>query len=243
MSGVPSTLYDEDEFRAAVHFCWTARDDARSRQRAQGLVNDVGLRSGVTSGRHLDALALLVAKVFLNAGIGRAELHFASRVEVPGYYRAEKKWDLLVVRRAELVAAVEFKSILGSYGNNLNNRSEEAIGNALDVVEGYQEGLLPGNTRPPWLGYVFVLKREERSMRPVRVREPHFLTDPAFAGGSYLKRAELLLHRLIQKRLYAGACLATSDGTGPEAVEEPAVDLTFARFAAGIAGRVAEAMA
>lgn len=242
MSSIPATLYNEDEFRAAVHFCWTARDDARTRQLAQGLVSDVGLRSGVTSGRHLDALAALVAKIFMDAGMARSDLHFASRVEVPGYYRAEKKWDLLVVHGGELVAAVEFKSILGSYGNNLNNRSEEAIGNALDVVEAYQEGLLPANSRPPWLGFVFVMKREERSMGPVRVQEPHFHTDPAFKDASYLKRAELLLRRLIQKRLYAGACLVTSDGMGPDAVEEPARDLSFARFAAGIAGRVTEAV-
>lgn len=152
MRRVSPVLYDEDEYRAAVHFCWTARDDARARQLAEGLVEDVGLRSGVTSGRHLDALVSLVAKVFINAGAERTNLYFSSRVEVPGYYRAEKKWDLLVVRDRELVAAVEFKSILGSYGNNMNNRSEEAIGNAMDLLEAYQEGLLPGNARPPWLG-------------------------------------------------------------------------------------------
>ena len=80
-------------------------------------------------------------------------------------------------------------------------------------------------------------------MKPVRVREPHFPTDRAFHNASYLKRAELLCRRLVQKRLYAGTCLVVSDGSGPAAVSEPASDLSFSKFAAGIVGRVGEALA
>lgn len=236
-------LYDDETYRAAVHMCWTARQDARARQLTEGLVEDVGLRAGVTSGKHLDALASLVASVFIKAGVDREDIHFNSRIEVPGWYRAEKKWDLLVVHQDELVAAIEFKSILGSYGNNLNNRTEEAIGNAVDLFEAYEEGLLPQNARPPWLGYVFVMQEDEKSTSPVSVREPHFPVDPAFKGASYLTRAEQLFRRLVQKRLYAGAVLVTSDGSAPAAVREPADDLTFSKFAAGIAGRVGEVFA
>ena len=42
---------------------------------------------------------------------------------VPGYYRASKNWDFLVVApNGKLIALVEFKSQIGSYGNNFNNR-------------------------------------------------------------------------------------------------------------------------
>ncbi len=43
---------------------------------------------------------------------------------------ARKKWDLLVVEGC-LIAAIEFKSQVGSFGNNYNNRTEEALGSQL----------------------------------------------------------------------------------------------------------------
>ena len=121
--------------------------DAEEKQKAEGLVRDVGLRSGVTSGKHLDALAALVAEVFEDAGIPPASIHHKTQIELPGYYRAEKQWDIVVVHDGELVAAVEFKSILGSFGNNLNNRAEEVVGNAKDLLDVYGDGLLGNNAR------------------------------------------------------------------------------------------------
>ena len=235
--------YDDDEFYAAVQSCWSGRQEAASRQLAEGLVRDVGLRAGATSGKHLDAMAALIGKIFLKAGMPADSLFFNSRVEVPGFYRAEKQWDLLVVLDDTLVAAVEFKSILGSYGKNLNNRTEEAIGNSEDLLRAFEEGLLGNNTRAPWLGYVFIIQDEPASRRAVQVREPHFSVDPVFQGASYQGRAELLCRRLVQKRLYDACSYIRSDGSAPEAVEEPAADLTFAKFAAGIYGRVGEVLA
>jgi hypothetical protein len=236
-------LYDDEEFRVAVHACWTKRLSASQRQDAAGLVADVGLRSGVTSGKHLDPLAAVVAKVFVNAGLPKASIHLNKRVELPGFYRAEKKWDLVAVHNRELVAAIEFKSMLGSYGNNLNNRSEEAIGNAQDLLEAYGEGRFGQNARAPWLGFLYVVQEEEKSTRPVRTKQPHFKVDDAFDGASYVDRTVILCQRLVQRRMYSGACVVASTGDGPETVREPVTDLTFSKFAAGIAGRVGEALA
>ena len=238
-----SAYYDEPDLKAAVHYCWQGRLDAQARQRAEGIVSDVGLRSGVTSGKHLDPLVALIAKVFIRAGVPKECIHHESRVEIPGYYRPEKKWDLVVVVGDELIGAIELKSILGSYGNNLNNRTEEAVGNAQDVLEAYEEGLFGENARAPWLGYVFIVNEEPKSTRPIRVRAPHFDVDDAFDRASYIRRAEILCRRLVQKRLYGGAALFVSDGSGPEAVHEPAEDLSFRKFVAGIVGRVGEALA
>ncbi len=236
-------LYSETELREAVHSCWTARAKASQRQIAEGRVDEPGLRSGVTAGKHLDAVTAVITKVISAAGVDRDSIYFDSRVEVPGFYRPQKKWDIVVVHQNELVAVIELKSILKSYGNNLNNRSEEAIGNAVDLLAAYSENLLPKNARAPWIGYLFVMQSDEASTRPVKVSEPHFPVDPAFVNASYLERAELLLRRLMQQRLYGGTCLIVSDGSGPGAVSEPAPDLTFSKFATGLAGRVAETLA
>lgn len=227
----------------AVHACWTGRLSAAERQAAAGLVRDVGLRSGVTSGTHLNPLAAVVAKVFIDAGLPKESIYVSRKVDLPGFFRAVKQWDLVVVHGGELVAAIEIKSILGSYGNNLNNRAEEAIGNANDLLEAYGEGRFSQNTAAPWLGFLFVIQDEKKSRRPVTAKNTHFDVDEAFKGASYLDRSVILCRRLVQKRLYSSACIAASTGEGPEAVREPADDLTFSKFAAGIAGRVGEALA
>jgi Restriction endonuclease XhoI len=236
-------LYSETELREAVHSCWTVRENARQRQVAKSRVDEPGLRSGVTAGKHLDAVTAVITKVIATAGMAPSSIYFDSHVEVPGFYRPQKKWDIVVVHQDELVAVIELKSILKSYGNNLNNRSEEAIGNAVDLLAAYSEGLLPGNVRTPWIGYLFVMQSDDASTRPVRVSAPHFPADPAFVDASYLQRAELLLRRLMQQRLYGGTCLIVSDGSGPDAVIQPVSDLTFSKFAAGLTGRVTEALA
>jgi hypothetical protein len=45
-----------------------------------------------------------------------------------------------VVADGRLLAGVEFKSQVGSFGNNYNNRTEEAIGSATDIWAAYREG-------------------------------------------------------------------------------------------------------
>jgi len=69
-------------------------------------------------------------------------------LELPGYYRSEKKWDLIALSGGELVAAMEFKSQVGpSFGNNFNNRCEEAIGSATDFWVAFREGRKPAKIR------------------------------------------------------------------------------------------------
>jgi len=52
---------------------------------------------------------------------------------VGGRFRSSKNWDFLVITpRKKLLVAIELKSQVGSYGNNFNNRAEEAIGSAVD---------------------------------------------------------------------------------------------------------------
>lgn len=129
-------LYSGSKLRDVVYFCWTSRANASQRNTAEGLIDEPGLRSGVTAGKHLDAVASIIVQFICAAGIDRGNIYFNSRVEVPGFYRPQKKWDVVVVQNDELVAVVELKSILNSFGNNLNNRTEEAIGNAVDLLAG-----------------------------------------------------------------------------------------------------------
>ena len=61
---------------------------------------------------------------------------------LPGYFLSTKLWDMLVVYKGELVAAIEFKSqVDSSFGDNFDNLAEEAIGTAHDVWIAYREAL------------------------------------------------------------------------------------------------------
>lgn len=181
----------------------------------------------------------LLCDLLGEAGIEPAELHYDRRLELPGWYRPEKKWDLLLVSGGHLIAGIEMKSQVGpSFGNNFNNRTEEAIGSASDLWAAYREGAFAPSARP-WIGYLILLEQAPGSMNPVRNREPHFPVFPEFKGTSYHRRYELLLTKLVRERLYDSACLLLSPAVGGQQGEyrEPDPELAFERFATSLLAR------
>src|SRR5207247_5291093 len=139
-------------------------------------------------------------------GIEKANVHCERCLELPGWYRPEKQWDLLVVADRRLLAGIEFKSQVGpSFGNNFNNRTEEALGSATDLWAAYREGAFKPSERP-WLGYLMMLEETVTSTRPVRSWEPYFKVFPEFKNASYVKRYEVLVTKLVRERLYEAPC-------------------------------------
>ncbi|MGN0845760.1 MAG: PaeR7I family type II restriction endonuclease [Kiritimatiellia bacterium] len=142
-------------------------------------------QGNVLAGRQLDAFLALLKKVAMDSGVPRDCIHLKNN-HVPGYYRATKDWDLIIVsRKGNLIAAIELKSQVGSYGNNLNNRTEEALGSAEDFWVAFRERSFSCR-QTPWLGYMMVVGKDEQSIRQVRVSEPHFAVRPEFKGTTYL---------------------------------------------------------
>lgn len=224
----------EQRFHAAIQHYWAARAAQRQKQVERGRI-DAGTRGAVTGGTQMGALEVLVADLLEEAGLDRLNIKTRTALELPGYYRPEKQWDLLVVAEGQLVTAVEFKSQVGpSFGNNYNNRVEEAIGNALDIKTAFREGRL-GPSRP-FLGYFFLLEDTPAVHKPVRNAAPYFTIDPVFTGASYSKRYEILCQRLIYEQLYDAACLTSATSTEPIGVTHPAPPLNFPQFAAKLQG-------
>ncbi len=186
----------------------------------------------------MDAMAELMESIFIDAGFTPSSISRRSAVELPGYFRPQKKWDLVVVHGDALAAAIEFKSQVGpSFGNNYNNRTEEAIGSAVDIWTAYREGLF-GTTRP-WLGYLFLLEEAAKSTKPLPVKQPLFAVDPEFHEASYKGRYEILCRRLVSEGLYDATCLVTTSNDNTSPIHEPAEDLSFANFACAIRSRAA----
>ena len=196
---------------AAVQFFWGTRVDAAMKQQEGGKA-DQGERSGVTGGHNMDGFMMLLVELAKANGMPDAEIFTAaSTVTLPGYFRPTKRWDVVIVAGGHLVAAIELKSQVGpSFGNNFNNRTEEAIGAAHDFWTAYREGAFGEGPRP-FLGWLILVEDCEKSRAPgQRLDVPHFDVFPEFVGASYLQRYDILCRKLMLENLYTHAALVTS---------------------------------
>jgi hypothetical protein len=223
---------------AVAHY-WLTRKAQKAKQKNRG-VSDAGLRSAVTGGAQMDGFITLFRDLIVDAGLDNHYIHEKKALQLPGFFRPTKEWDLLVIKNGQLIIAIEAKSQVGpSFGSNFNNRTEEAMGSALDLWTAYREGAFNGGVQP-FLGYFFMLEDCQASNRPVKVREPHFKVFPEFVGASYMKRYELFCRKLILERHYTSSSFITSAGdSGIEGVyNEPANDLSFQYFARSLISHV-----
>lgn len=230
--------YWEDRLRAAVRQFWGTRRNQAKRQGAKSGARDAGNRSAVTGGKQMNGFVELVRDFLIDCGIDASNIFCNQAVELPGWFRAEKKWDLLVIVRGQLIATMEFKSQVGSFGNNFNNRAEESLGSATDIWTAYREGAFPLSQRP-WLGYVMVLEEVAKSLSHVAVKEPHFPVFPEFREASYAKRYELLMAKLVRERLYDSATLLLSSQGSVETGDyrQPSTELNFENLLISLKGR------
>lgn len=236
MSEPIQNLY-EQRFGAAIQSFWGTRDSQANQQIARG-ASDAGTRGSVTGGQHLAAMENLVADVFADSGIPMRR----ETTILPGYYRGSKNWDGVVTYRDELVAILELKSQSGSFGNNLNNRVEEMIGQGHDINQAARRNLL-GNLAP-WFGYMMVVEDSPRSTKPVAGRMPHELfplDEPFQSKPSYIERYAVAFRRLRLEGELSAACLVATDRAS-QSYWFPDPTMSFTAFAAAIRGRVVEVL-
>jgi hypothetical protein len=227
----------ERRVRAAVRAYWRSRSGQASKQKGLGVVADYGTRSEVTGGQHLGAFTELLCALIRKAGFTSEELRFKRGVELPGFYRPTKKWDVIVVRGNRLCAAIELKSQVGpSFGNNFNNRTEEAVGSSVDLWRAFKEGVLGAHA--PWLGYFFFLEHANKSTRPVKLAATPFKIDPIFPGTSYAERYRILCQRMVLERHYNGATLLLAPRGRAGRFSEPEPDLRVASFLKALYGHL-----
>jgi hypothetical protein len=201
----------EEQARAATKAFWGNRQKALEAKIAAG-TTDTGERGAVTAGNTMDGFVALMIDLVHANGLGHASIYRnRAALTLPGFFRPTKLWDILVIQDGRLVAAVEMKSQVGpSFGNNANNRAEEAIGTAHDFWTAYREGAF-GNHSRPFIGWLAMIEDAERSRRPgTRESSPHFPTFPEFRNVSYLGRYDLLCQKLVKENLYTAACTLAS---------------------------------
>lgn len=230
----------EHKARESVKVFWGSRDAARKKQIEAGK-QDQGNRSSVTAGKNMDGFLSLLLDIIKANGLDGAEIHLQREVlALPGFFRPTKLWDLLVIHNKELVAAIELKSQVGSFGNNFNNRTEEAVGTAHDFWTAYREGAF-GKQPRPFAGWLMLVEACDKSRAPVKNNSPHFDVLSEFDGASYLQRYNLLCQKLIQEQLYTAASVIASPRSALESGEyHDASSMTSLKsFLTSFAGHIA----
>jgi hypothetical protein len=159
----------------------------------------------------MDGFLKLIEAVVIANGLKNADICLERRtLTLPGYFRPTKLWDMLIMHQERLVAVIELKSHVGpSFGNNCNNRAEEAIGSAHDLWTAYREGAF-GKQSKPFLGWLMLVEDCEKSRCAVNSQEPHFPVFPEFKTASYADRYDLLCQKLVQESLYTAAATIMS---------------------------------
>lgn len=234
----------EEDARRAVAAFWRSRSKAAKNQRKRGTI-DAGTRGMVTAGKNLHGFLTLIRDLVRRNGLPDFEL-ITNRngLTLPGYFRATKNWDVLILHRGQLVAALEFKSQVGSIGNNQNNRSEEAIGNGTDFRTAFRERAFR-DSPPPFLGYLLLLEDSPTVHRAPKLASPNFPVFPEFARATYAQRYDLLCRRLVAEGLYSAATLLVSDAKGGRkgGYCELSEETSLRRFASLLAAQVSAAAA
>lgn len=83
----------EARFKEAVQHFWNTRE---SQQRKQGETGrtDAGTRGAVTGGAQMAEIEQLVVDILKQTGLQQLQIRTKKELELPGYYRPEKRWDL-----------------------------------------------------------------------------------------------------------------------------------------------------
>lgn len=215
--------------KAAIKSFW------ETRQKQLTASGDSSNRGSVVGGKQLDAFVNLFRTLAVEQGVPENCI-YTSQAYLPGYFRSSKDWDFLIISPdKKLISAIEFKSQIGSYGNNFNNRAEESIGSAVDLWTAFREKQFP-DQMAPWLGYLTVVGKDEGSVTPVRNNEPHYPVRPEFKTASYLDRYRILCQKLILERHYSMAALVCTSGPGH--YEDVSSDTSIEKFISSFIGHL-----
>lgn len=223
--------------KAIKHF-WKIRGRQHKQQGKKTGQKDAGNRAAVTGGKHGDGFIALLADIVREGGLTDAEI-FISEKTLPCYFRPTKDWDLIIKSGDNLIAVIEVKAHVGSFGNNFNNRVEEALGSATDFWAAYREATFKPSARP-WLGYLMMLEDAPGSTRKCTRRKlKHFSMREEFQEISYARRYEIFCERLVRDRIYDATCLILSSAeAGSRGMySEPSVELCFRSFATSLLAR------
>jgi len=225
-----------EELEIAVAAYWQTKDQQLATAKAIRSAAE-GSAKAVRGGGQFNPLVNLISRFFTDAGYPLESVGAKGRsIVLPSYFRPTKQWDLVVVHRGVLVAALEMKALgAPSFGKNYNNRVEEALGSSADLSRANGIGLT--GPEKPWLGYLFLMDDADGSRRPTNPQTGLFPVEEVWHRRSYQERFAVTGQRLLDEGFYDAVCYLVSspDDPGPR---EPSPQLDWQHFAAAISARI-----
>ena len=232
--------YDEKAHEAIRRF-WRNRDGSRRKQAESGKT-DQGERAGVAAGKNMDGFIALVADYCPGKRPHRSQRTFrAPRRDTARLFPANETLGCSCDQSPPLGRRTGIqKPGCPSFGNNFNNRTEEAIGTAHDLWTAFREGAF-GEQPRPFAGWLILVEDTEGSRMPVRDVSPHYAVFQEFEGASYADRYNILCRKLVQEQLYTVASVLLSPRSAAGSGEYAELsELTALRtFVTELAGHVA----
>jgi type II restriction enzyme len=227
-----------EDVKQAILSLYKRVEAAKLKQKQSGKT-DQGERKGITSGHHLDPLLHLMKEELTAKGFNKEDVFSEHNITLPGWFRATKDWDLVLMDGNQLVAAIELKTINSSFGNNCNNRTEEALGSALDFDYAVEEKLLGNSVIPPVKGYVLIVRDCPESAKPEKPVKhlKYFTVDPIFDRVSYQQRFQIVCERFRKKSIYNAVWFVVANPETGE-VSEPSPEMNFEKFIATIVAQL-----
>lgn len=194
-----------EQLKEAMVIFWSTK------QRQSSDSVDKSRRGTVLGGKQMDGVVNIFRNIAIAMGVPMECIH-TRNAYLPGYFRSSKNWDLLIISpKGNLIAVMEFKSQVGSYGNNMNNRTEESLGSSLDFWTAIRHQQMKF-TSIPWVGYFIVVGRDEKSLAKVKNNEPFYEVLPEFRLSNYIDRYEILCRKLVAERHYTSTALIWTSG-------------------------------
>lgn len=225
----------------AVQSFWSSQEGAMLAKK-ESKRPDTGNRGKTTSGQHLNSFVDLLSQIVVENGLKESTVYRKGRgVTIPGFFRATKDWDLLIIHKGILVAAIELKSMGSSFGNNLNNRAEEILGQSFDFTKAHERHVY-SECPKPFLGYCVILADSPAIHKPVTSTSDHFQVLPEFERAGYAERFNLLCRKMVEEELYSEAALILSEpvaGLKSGQNRTLAKVTSFHHFITGLAAHVA----
>lgn len=224
----------------AIKFFWQTRNNQLTTQSTR-IIQDYGNRGAVTGGQQLNGFLTLFRQIAIDTGVPEECIFLKGNI-IPGFFRPTKDWDLLIITPTKkLISVIEFKSQVGSFGNNFNNRTEEALGSAIDLWTAFREKVFP-NQAAPWLGYFLIVEKSKKSSTSVKVSEPHFNVLPEFIDASYLDRYKILCQKLMLERHYShcGLLWSQDDFSYGNVEQSISIDSFISSFVGHLTGQIDE---
>lgn len=211
----------DERVKDAIGKFWTTRDGGK----------------GVLAGKTLDAFVHIIEKTVRDSGLKDAKAYTGRNTsQLPGFFRPHKCWDVVIIDNGKLIAAVEFKSHVGSIGNNFNNRTEEVLGSILDLRTAIEESAF-GEDANIFTGYLIVVEDSVESRTTPNIDMTYFpvmsgflldestretlyipredTTYPRAKGISYIDRYDVMCKRLMMKGLYTATALIAAPKEAP----------------------------